>query len=209
LDGLGITGTIIRRIAVVVILGATFALSAMFTVYALFHSGQVEVPNVVGMSQDDAKRAVERAGLSFKPRRIHFDTEIPAGVVTDQDPVADFPVKTGYEIKVDISKGVDPTGASEQPELPGPTNPSERPANENANRKPRNKNANANGNGNTNAGAVNGNSAKPKPANANSDKDDNKPKPSKDKDDDKPKPDKDDDKPKPKPPKPKPPPPTR
>jgi hypothetical protein len=206
LDGLGITGTIIRRIAVVVILGATFALSAMFTVYALFHSGQVEVPNVVGMSQDDAKRAVERAGLSFKPRRIHFDTEIPAGVVTDQDPVADFPVKTGYEIKVDISKGVDPTGASEQPELPGPTNPSERPANENTNRKPKSKNTNGNTNANTNAKPADTNANKPKPANSNSDKDDDKPKPSKDKNDDK---GKDDDKPKPKPPKPKPPPPAR
>jgi beta-lactam-binding protein with PASTA domain len=206
LDGLGITGTIFRRIAVVVILGATFAISAMFTVYALFHSGQVEVPNVVGMSQDDAKRAVERAGLSFKPRRVHFDTEIPAGVVTEQDPVADFPVKTGYEIKVDISKGVDPTGASEQPELPGPTNPSERPANENTNRKPKSRNSNGNANANTNAKPADTNANKPKPANSNSDKDDDKPKPPKDKDDDK---GKDDDKPKPKPPKPKPPPPTR
>jgi hypothetical protein len=209
LDGLGITGTIIRRIAVVVVLGATFVISAMFTVYALFHSGQVEVPNIVGMSQEEAKREVERAGLSFKPRRIHFDTEIPAGVVSEQDPAADFPVKTGYEIKVDISKGVDPTGASEQPELPGPTNPSERPANENTNRKPRKPtNSNANANANTNAKPVDGN-VKPKAANSNAnakDKDDDKPKPAKDKDDDKPKPT---DAPKPKPAKPKPPPPAR
>jgi beta-lactam-binding protein with PASTA domain len=205
LDGLGITGTIIRRVVVVVILGATFAISAMFTVYALFHSGQVQVPNVVGMSQADAQRAIERAGLTFKPRRVHFDPEVPSGVVTEQYPVADFPVKTGYEIKVDISKGTDPTGASEQPELPGPTNPSERPTNENTNRKKKVTNANTNANANANKNAKPADDAKPKSENTNTKPaDDAKPKPA----------ERDDDKPKPantpkKPDRPKPPPPAR
>jgi len=207
LNGLGITGTILRRIAVVVVLGATFAASAMVTVYGLFHSGQVVVPNVVGMSEAEARRAVESAGLEFKPRRVHFDTEIPAGTVTEQDPAASFPVKSGFEIKVDISKGADPTGQSEQEELPGPTNPAERPVNENTNKKKKAPNANANANANTNAkgkGNANGNakpadtSEKPKPP-SDEDRDDAKPKPPSNKTPDS----------KPKPAKPKPPPPAR
>jgi beta-lactam-binding protein with PASTA domain len=202
-NGLGITGTILRRIAVVLVLGATFVASAMVTVYALFHSGQVEVPKVVGMSEDEARRAVERAGLEFKQRRVHFDPEGPAGIVTEQDPAPDFPVKSGYEIKVDISKGSDPTGESEKTELPGPTNPSERPANENANRKKKptntngNGNSNAKGNANGNAKPADGPSNKPKPATTNTERDDDKPKPPANK------------APDPKPAKPKPPPPAR
>jgi serine/threonine-protein kinase len=147
------TGTIARRIALLVVLALTFTASAMITIYALFQTGEVKVPNVVGMSQDDAERAIERAGLQFKLRRQHFDTEAPAGLVTEQDPAAGFPVKVGFDIKVDVSKGTDPTGKSEEPPPPGPTNPVEGPvenANTNKKKVDKNKNGNLNANANTN-----------------------------------------------------------
>lgn len=206
MDGLRITGTIFRRLAIVVLLGATFVASAMLTVYALFHSGQVTVPNVVGMSQEEAQRTVERAGLAFKTRRVHFDPQAPQGSVTDQDPSADLPVKSGFEVKVDVSKGVDPTGASEpEPELPGPTNPAEQPKNSNApntNRKPRKP---TNANANTNAAPTT--NAKPPATDTEAGPNKNAPKPGETKPptsvpDAAPKP-------KPKPPAPKPPPPAR
>lgn len=155
MDGLQTTGTIARRIALLVVLALTFVSSAMITIYALFQTGEVKVPNVVGMSQQDAEHAIERAGLQFKLRRQHFDTEAPAGLVTEQDPAAGFPVKVGFDIKVDVSKGADPTGESEAPPPPGPTNPVEGGpvdnANANANKKKVDKNKNGNLNANTNA----------------------------------------------------------
>jgi beta-lactam-binding protein with PASTA domain len=178
LDGLRITATLVRRFAVIVLLGATFAFSAWLTVYALFHSGEVDVPNVVGMAREDARRAIERAGLVFKPRRIHFDGDTPKDAVTEQDPAAGYPVKAGFEVKVDISKGADPSGADEeQPEPVGPTNPVDQPKDDEKKKekkKPDNANANANANANTNANtnrATNANAntnakkpADPKPA---------------------------------------------
>ena len=150
MDGLQTTGTIVRRIALLVVLALTFLTSAMVTIYALFQTGEVRVPNIVGMSQEDAERAIERAGLRFKLRRQHFDTEAPAGLVTEQDPTAGFPVKVGFDIKVDVSKGPDPTGKSEEPPPPGPTNPVEGPVdNANTNKKKVDKNKNGNLNANT------------------------------------------------------------
>jgi hypothetical protein len=109
------------------LLGVTFAVSAMVTIYVLFQAGEVKVPNIVGMAQDDAQRAIERAGLHFKLRRQHFDAEAPTGQVTVQDPAPGFPVKEGFDIKVDVSKGPDPTGKDQEPPPPGPTNPVDGP----------------------------------------------------------------------------------
>lgn len=161
-------GSVVRRFLLLGLLVVTFMASAMVTIYALFQTGEVKVPNVVGMTQQDAERAIARAGLRFKLRRQHFDAEAPDGSVTDQDPIAGFPVKVGFDIKVDVSKGVDPTGRSDEPPPPGPTNPVDGPA-ENANvnkNRNRNRNANANGNGNASTSA-NANANKPKPENKN------------------------------------------
>lgn len=164
-------GTIVRRLLILIMLAMTFTASAMVTIYALFQSGEVKVPNTVGMTEDDAKRAIERAGLDVKVRRVHFDSEIAAGKVTEQDPVAGFPVKSGFEIKIDVSKGPDPNGETEEPPPPGPTNPVDGP-NANDNKKKRddkNKNANDNANANKNAN-TNKNAADNKNANKNDNK---------------------------------------
>jgi serine/threonine-protein kinase len=167
--------TIARRIALLLLLAVTFVASAMITIYALFQTGEVRVPNVVGMSQQDAERAVERAGLHFKLRRQHYDAEAPEGNVTEQDPAAGFPVKVGFDIKVDVSKGADPTGKTEEPPPPGPTNPVDGPVdNANANKKKRDsKNANTNSNTMTVSNA-NKNDSKAVNANKNTNKNTNK-----------------------------------
>jgi beta-lactam-binding protein with PASTA domain len=122
--------TVLRRLLLLALLGLTFVASAMVTIYVLFQAGEVQVPNIVGMSQEEAQRAIERAGLHFKLRRQHFDPATPTGQVTVQDPAAGFPVKEGYDIKVDVSKGPDPTGKDAEPPPPGPTNPVDGPTTE-------------------------------------------------------------------------------
>lgn len=163
-------GSIARRFLLLGLLVVTFLASAMVTIYALFQSGEVKVPNVVGMSQQDAERAIEHAGLHYKLRRQHFDSEVATGTVSEQDPVAGFPVKVGFDVKVDVSKGPDPTGKSDEPPPPGPTNPVGGPVentNLNKNRN-KNKNGNTNGNGNVST-ATNANANRPKPENKNTD----------------------------------------
>ncbi len=144
--------------------------SAMVTIYALFQTGETKVPNVVGMAQPDAEKAIARAGLNSKLRRQHFDGDAPAGNVTEQDPEAGFPVKVGFDVKIDVSKGPDPSGREDEPPPPGPTNPVDGPV-ENANVN-RNKNRNKNANTSANTNSANSNAAtnsKPKTENKNAD----------------------------------------
>jgi len=135
LEPLQTTGTVARRLLLLGALVVTFAVSAMLTIYVLFQSGEVKVPNVVGMSQADAEKAVTRAGLQFKVRRQHFDLDVPAGSVTEQDPAPGFPVKVGFDVKLDVSKGPDPKGADTEPEPVGPTNPIDGPKDPDAKKK--------------------------------------------------------------------------
>lgn len=128
MDGIQTAGTVARRLAIVALLGALFAVSAMLTIYLLFRSGEVVVPNTVGMSQEEAERAIARAGLSTKLRRQHFDDEVPPGTVSVQEPGPGFPVKEGFEVKLDVSKGPDPTGREDEPTpMGGPTTPIDGP----------------------------------------------------------------------------------
>jgi len=134
-DGTSKTGTIIRRIFLLGLLAGLFGGSAMLTIYLLFRTGEVTVPNTVGMSQAEAEKTIERAGLTFKLRRQHFDDEAPTGAVTEQDPAAGFPVKVGFDVKVDISKGPNPAGTPAGPAPVGPTNPAEPPVDPNKKKK--------------------------------------------------------------------------
>ena len=146
-DALQTTGTIARRLLLLGALVVTFAASAMLTIYLLFQAGEVRVPNIVGMSQADAEKAIAKAGLQFKLRRQHFDGGVPAGNVTVQDPAAGFPVKVGFDVKVDVSRGPDPTGGVTGPEPIGPTNPVDGPKDDKKKddkKKDENKNANSN-----------------------------------------------------------------
>lgn len=135
MEAIGKTGTVIRRIVVLALLALLFATSATLTIYLLFRTREVTVPNTVGMTQDEAQKAIERAGLTFKLRRQHFDDAAPTGAVTEQDPIAGFPVKLGFDVKVDISKGPNPAGSSTEPAPPGPTNPVEPPIDPNKKKK--------------------------------------------------------------------------
>ncbi|MBK6312962.1 MAG: PASTA domain-containing protein [Blastocatellia bacterium] len=124
---MGKTVTIIRRIVLLGLLAGLFGSSATLTIWLLFRTREVTVPNTVGMTQQEAESAIQRAGLNFKLRRQHFDDEAPSGAVTEQDPAAGFPVKVGFDVKIDISKGPSPEGTPAGPPPVGPMNPADPP----------------------------------------------------------------------------------
>ena len=70
-------------------------------------SGDVQIPNVVGISQDEAKRKVEELKLKYNVRREEYNADVEAGFIISQDPeyINNYSVKEGSTVNVVVSKG--------------------------------------------------------------------------------------------------------
>ena len=69
---------------------------------------QVEVPNVVGMSEADAITTIEQAELQVGlPIQREFNTEVPEGTVISSEPSAAIQVPKGTKITIIVSKGTE------------------------------------------------------------------------------------------------------
>ena len=77
-------------------------------------SGQVEVPDVVGMTLDDAKKELNDAGLGWKIGKQEESAQYDKGYVMGQDPEDGEKVKKNTQITLDVSTGK----AEEQVEVP-------------------------------------------------------------------------------------------
>ena len=72
---------------------------------------EVELPEVVGMSKEEAQKTVEDLKLVFEVSSEEYNKDVPEGYVISQDPtyIADYHVKEGSSVKVVISKGQEKT----------------------------------------------------------------------------------------------------
>ena len=69
----------------------------------------VQIPNVVGKTQEEAKLEVEKANLKFNVSKEIYSADVPEGCVITQDPTykVDYAIKEGNTISVVISKGIE------------------------------------------------------------------------------------------------------
>jgi serine/threonine-protein kinase len=65
---------------------------------------QVAVPNVVGMSEDDAKTTLEQAGFQVSSTSAPADST-PEGIVSDQSPDGGTPATKGSTVTITVSSG--------------------------------------------------------------------------------------------------------
>ena len=91
-----------------------FVLSLGGTMLALnaTNPNEVELPNVVGMSKEDAQKAIEDAKLVFEIEKEEYNKDVEENKVISQDPkyMEKFnKVKEGSTVKVVISKGQEKT----------------------------------------------------------------------------------------------------
>ena len=73
---------------------------------------EVELPNVVGLSKEEAEKEVENAKLKFEVEKEEYNKDVPEGFVISQDPLymeKYNKVKQGSTVKVVISKGQEKT----------------------------------------------------------------------------------------------------
>ena len=67
----------------------------------------IEVPNIVGLTKEEGKAAVEQAGLAWSTEEKTFSDEVKKGVIIKQKPKADKKREEGSEVSVVVSRGIE------------------------------------------------------------------------------------------------------
>ena len=77
--------------------------------FKLTNPKEVAMPNVVGISKEDAKKVVEEKKLVFEVSKEEYNSEYAAGYIISQDPtyVENYNVKEGSKISVVVSLGIE------------------------------------------------------------------------------------------------------
>lgn len=103
-----------KAISVIVglILLFAFSLGGTLLVLNITNPVEVEMPNVVGLSKEEAQKEVEDAKLKFEVEKEEYHKEVPEGHVISQEPLymeRFNKVKEGSTVSVIISKGQEKT----------------------------------------------------------------------------------------------------
>lgn len=103
-----------KKLSVFIGLVLLFCLALGGTLLALSITNppEVEMPNVVGLSKEEAQQEVENAKLIFEVEKEEYNKDVPENFVISQDPtyMERFnKVKQGSTVKVVISKGQEKT----------------------------------------------------------------------------------------------------
>jgi hypothetical protein len=159
--------SVVRRIAIVVVIAVAFLFGVVSTVYLSLRSPEVKVPDVTGKDRFEAEKILAQADLNFRIRATRPSNQVKPDTVLFQLPRAGEVVKAGQTVAMDVSRA---TKAGEASETVKPVEPENQNSNTNAGnnknkpRRPKNKNENDNGNANGNG---NRNSNVNRPINAN------------------------------------------
>lgn len=102
-----------KALSIVIGLVLLFALSLGGTLafLNLTNPEEVELPNLVGMSKEEAQKEAENLKLKFEIKEEEFNKEVPEGYIISQDPkyIEKYNVKEGSTITVVVSKGQEKT----------------------------------------------------------------------------------------------------
>ena len=145
--------SVVRRIAIVIVIALAFLFGVVSTVYLSLRSPEVKVPNVVGKDRFEAEKILADADLNFRIRATRPSNQVKPDSVLFQLPRAGEVVKAGQTVAMDVSRATKAGEASETVKQAEPENRNSNTntnTNENRPRRPKNKNENENGNANAN-----------------------------------------------------------
>ena len=97
-------------IILVVLAGAAFGtgvavFSGLLMPQFIHRHGEVRVPDLKSMSEPQAEQALRAVGLRLTRAGERFDPDMPRGLVLQQDPPAQTPVRSGRRVSVVVSLG--------------------------------------------------------------------------------------------------------
>lgn len=94
------------RISMVLLAMSTVALlSALITMRLAIHTAEVEVPNLSGMTVEEAGETSTSARLNLTVENRFYSTTVPAGRILSQSPAAGATVRKGWHMRVTESLG--------------------------------------------------------------------------------------------------------
>ncbi len=101
---------------------AVALLSAFLAMRLAIHGREVEVPNLAGLTLQEASEKAGDLGLSLHLENKFYSTDTPSGHILSQFPAAGATVRRAWSIRITESLG------SQQVEIPDLTGQTERPA---------------------------------------------------------------------------------
>ena len=98
------------KIAIIVVLVIAIFAGAIFAGYSILNASkpkEVQIPNLVGMTQEEAQSTLLGLNLKYKVVEERFNEEIEADVIIQQDPkyIENFNVLEDSTVEVIVSKG--------------------------------------------------------------------------------------------------------
>lgn len=86
-------------------MSAVALLSALLTMRVAIHAGEVEVPNVGGLTLEEASDQTHDAKLNLTVENRFYSTTVPAGRVLSQSPGPGTSVRKGWHMRITESMG--------------------------------------------------------------------------------------------------------
>ena len=80
-------------------------LSALLAMRFAIHAGEVEVPNLAGLTLDEASRLASKGKLNLTVENRFYSTTVPAGRVLSQSPEPGESVRRGWHMRITESIG--------------------------------------------------------------------------------------------------------
>ena len=92
-------------LGIIILFSLTVGITYLAT--SLGRVGDVQVPNLVGLSTEEAEKQLKDLKLKYEVSEEKFDLEVPAGYIISQDPayIPNYKIKEKTTIKVVVSKG--------------------------------------------------------------------------------------------------------
>lgn len=126
--GFRLDSSLVKQLLRVALLALVFLGSAFAVMYFTLRGRSVEVPDLIGKTEEAALESLDDAGLRMKLKGRAPSDKVAINLVSDQSPAPGTIIKTGQLVRISISTGPPPTPTPTPKATPKPSpSPKETP----------------------------------------------------------------------------------
>lgn len=125
--GFRLDSSLVNQLLRAALLALIFLCSAFAVMYFTLRGRSVEVPDLIGKTEQAAEEALDDAGLRMKIKSRVPSAKVDVNLVSDQSPAPGTIIKTGQLVRVSISTGAPPPSPTPRPTPKSSPPPEETP----------------------------------------------------------------------------------